>query len=160
VVPGTVARQLLVPAVIAVFFRFVRDPSRRLGLPIAAASMGLAFVHPTYALFLAIPLAGFVVARFALARVDARAGVAGLGAMLIPTALVFWCLLPLVRETKSHDPSAAEKTRALLQYGAQLDVFSPNRYRLAPEVVARGGAVAVAALVLVPLAGVAARRRW
>ena len=160
VVPGTVARQLLVPTVIALFFWFVREPSWQLGLTLAAGSLALAFVHPTYALFLAIPLAGFVVARFALARVDARVGIAGLAGLLVPTALVFWWLLPIVRETASHNPSAAEKARALLQYGGQLDVFSPNRYRLAPEVVARGGAVAVAALVLVPLAGLAARRRW
>jgi hypothetical protein len=159
-VPGTVARQLLVPAVLALFFRFVRDPSWQLGLTLAACSMDLAFVHPTYALFLAIPLGGFVVARFALARVDLRAGIAGLGALLVPTALVFWWLLPIVRETASHNPSAAEKARALAQYHAQLDVFSASRYRLAPEIVARGGAVAVAALVLVPLAGLAARRRW
>src|SRR5207247_4155962 len=35
-----------------------------------------------------------------------------------------------------------------------------DRYRLAPEVLGRGGAVAVAALLLVPLAGLAAGRRW
>jgi hypothetical protein len=111
-------------------------------------------------LFLAIPLAGFVVARFALARVDAAAGTAGLAALLVPAGLVFLWLLPIVRETKSHNPSAAERAAGLLQYKDQLDVFSPSRYRLAPEVVARGGAVAIAALVLVPLAALAARRRW
>jgi hypothetical protein len=41
-----------------------------------------------------------------------------------------------------------------------LDVDSLHRYALRPEVVSRGGAVAVAALVLVPLAALAARQRW
>jgi hypothetical protein len=39
-------------------------------------------------------------------------------------------------------------------------VHSQSSYALAPGVVARTGAIAVAALVLVPLAGFAARRRW
>src|SRR5207237_46532 len=37
---------------------------------------------------------------------------------------------------------------------------SLHHFRLAPEVFGRTGAVAVAALVLVPLAGLAGRRRW
>src|SRR6266849_1972958 len=68
--PGTVARQLLVPAVIALFFRFVRAPTRPVALTLAAAGMDLAFVHPTYALFVAIPLLGFGLVR-ALAGADA-----------------------------------------------------------------------------------------
>ena len=39
-------------------------------------------------------------------------------------------------------------------------MHSPKSYALAPGVVSRTGAIAVAALVLVPLAGLAARRRW
>jgi hypothetical protein len=53
-----------------------------------------------------------------------------------------------------------ELARALRSYGHQLDVGSETSYRLAPEVISRGGAVAVAALALVPLAVPAARRRW
>ncbi len=53
-----------------------------------------------------------------------------------------------------------EKARALRHYGEQLDIWSPDRYRLAPEVLGRGGAIAVAALVFVPLAAFAAPRRW
>jgi hypothetical protein len=43
---------------------------------------------------------------------------------------------------------------------SELDVFSLHRYRLSPEVLSRGGAVAIAALALVPLAFLAAKRRW
>ena len=45
-------------------------------------------------------------------------------------------------------------------YTGQLDVFSDGSYRLAPEVFGRSGAVAVAALFAVPLAALAAKRRW
>ena len=50
--------------------------------------------------------------------------------------------------------------RALEHYKGQLDVFSDGSYRLAPEVLGRSGALAVAALLSVPLAVLAARRRW
>src|SRR5439155_13879109 len=45
-------------------------------------------------------------------------------------------------------------------YKGQLDVFSGGSYRLAPEVLGRSGAIAVLALVAVPLALLAAKRRW
>ena len=69
-------------------------------------------------------------------------------------------LLPVVRETASVDPDPAERLRAVQKYGAQLDVDSVTSFALAPEMLGRAGAVAVAALLLVPLAGLAARRRW
>lgn len=158
--PATAARQLLVPAVIALFFRFVREPSRRLALTLAAAGMGLAFVHPTYALFVALPLAGFGLARLLVAGKDARRSAGGLLAFGAPVLLVFAWLEPIVAETRSHNPSASERARALAQYATDLVVHSPGSYHLAPGVVGRTGAVAVAALVLTPLAGLAARRRW
>ena len=46
------------------------------------------------------------------------------------------------------------------QYATQLVVSSPDSFHLAPQVLARSGAVAVAGLALVPLAALAARRRW
>jgi hypothetical protein len=158
--PGTVARQLLVPAVLAAFFAFVREPSWSLAATVAVASLDLTFVHPTHAVFIGLPLLGFVVARIALVRRDVRAGVAALVAFAAPAGLVLLWLSPIVAETASHNPGLAEKKRALVQYASQLVVFSPDRYHLKPEVFARTGAVAVAALVLVPLAAAAARRRW
>jgi hypothetical protein len=158
--PGTVARQLLVPAVIALFFRYVREPSWPVGLTLAAAGMDLAFIHPTYALFVAIPLVGFALARALIAGVDARRSALGLGFFGAPVLLVFVWLLPLVRETVSHSPAAVERARGLKQYATDLVVHSQTSFALSPGVVARTGAIAVAALVLVPLAGLAARRRW
>src|SRR5205823_5585450 len=52
------------------------------------------------------------------------------------------------------------QARGLKHYAGQVDVFSLHSFRLAPEVFGRTGAVAVAALVLVPFAALAARRRW
>ena len=57
-------------------------------------------------------------------------------------------------------PDADELQRAFEQYGSQLVVRSDTSYNLAPEVFTRAGAVAIAALLLIPLAGFAARRRW
>jgi hypothetical protein len=158
--PGTVARQLLVPAVIALFFRFVRGPSWQGALTLGAVGLDLAFVHPTYALFIAIPLAGFALARALIAGVDVRRSAGGLLAFGTPVLLVFAWLLPIVRETRSVNPAGPELARGLKQYATDLVVHSTTSYHLAPGVVARTGAIAVAALVLVPVAAFAARRRW
>jgi hypothetical protein len=155
--PGTVARQLLIPAATALFFAFVRAPSWPVGLTLAAIGMDLAFVHPTYALFLAIPLVGYVLVR---ARRDAGRNVVALCAYGLPALLVFAWLEPIVSETLSHNPSAAEKAQQLRHYAGDLVVHAQGTFHLAPGMVSRGGAIAVAALVLVPLAGLASRRRW
>jgi hypothetical protein len=158
--PGTAARQLLVPAVIALFFSFVRRPSPPAALTLAAAGMDLAFVHPTYAIFVAIPLVGFAVVRVLVSGTDARGSAAGLLSFGVPAVLVFVWLAPLVSETRSHDPNAVEKARALRTYATDLVVSSPSSYHLAPGLVGRTGAIAIAALALTPLAAPAARRRW
>lgn len=159
--PGTASRQLLVPAALALFFVCLRDPRPAMFAALAATALGISLVHPTYALFLWIPLAGFVVVRAALARgEDLKAGAAGLAALALPWIGVMLWLLPVIRDTASHDPSAVERLRALARYAGQLDVSSLSSYHLAPEILARTGAVAVAALAAVPLAALAARRRW
>ena len=153
--PGTASRQLLVPAAFALFFLWLASRRRADLAALAAAFGALALVHPTYALFALLPLAGY-----ALVRVQEwRATGLGLAAAIAPTALAFLWLLPLVRDTASHDPNAAEKARALNHYRQLLVIHSPDSYRLVADVVGRTGAVAVAALALVPLAGLAVRRR-
>jgi hypothetical protein len=158
--PATASRQLLVPAVIALFFSHVAERSWAGLATLAVASGALALVHPTYAVFLLVPLGGYVVARAALARAEVVEGLAAVAAVLLPAAAVALWIRPLARETASVNPSATELSRALEHYKGQLDVFSDGSYRLAPEVVGRAGAVAVLALFAVPLAGLAARRRW
>jgi hypothetical protein len=158
--PGSTARQLLVPAVIALYFRFVRDPNWPVALTLAVAGMDLAFVHPTYALFIAIPLVGFALVRVLATSEDLRSGVSGLFAFGLPALAVFAWLAPIVAETRSHNPTAADKATAFAQYSSDLAVSSASSYHLQPGLFARTGAIAVAALVLTPLAALAARRRW
>ena len=159
--PATASRQLLVPAVIALFFAYVARRRRgRLSPRWRSRSGALALVHPTYALFVLIPLVGYVVARLVLARTELAEGGLALAAVVVPAGAVALWLRPIARETVSVNPSESELTRALRHYANQLDVFSDGSYRLAPEVVGRAGAVAVLALFAVPLAVLAARRRW
>ena len=155
--PGSVTRQLLVPAVLALFFLFVRTPSWPLGLTLGAAGMDLAFIHPTYALFLALPLLGYTVVR---AGRDVRANLIALAAYGLPAVLVFAWLEPIVKETRSHNPTSAERASQLKHYAHDLVVHSQHTFHLSPSMASRAGAIAVAGLVLVPLAGLASRRRW
>ena len=161
--PATASRQLLVPAALTLIFLAVRAPGRRAWASVAAAAFALAVAHPTYALFLLVPLAGFLVARWLLTRRDVRELGLALAAFALPTAAVAAVLYPIARTTASYMPGEETSLGArhgVLRYAGQLDVFSDGSFRLAPELLARTGAIAVAALVLVPLAGLAGRRRW
>lgn len=146
--PGTAARQILVPAAIALFFT-----SRP--LETAAVFGALTLMHPTYSLFLLIALAGYAVLRLHEWRKWAPVTVAA----LVPSGLALLWLKPIVDETISHNPGPNEVARAIAQYGTELVVTNNRHYRLAPEVFGRSGAVAVAGLILLPLAGLAVRRR-
>jgi hypothetical protein len=81
-------------------------------------------------------------------------------AAAVPVAAVLLWLRPLVNETRAHNPSDVERLRGLEQYADQLVISGPHHFRLAPEVLGRTGAVAVAALFLLPLTALAIRRRW
>jgi hypothetical protein len=158
--PGTAVRQLLAPAAIALFFVAVREGGWRPYLTLAALAGASALVHPAFTAFMLLPLGGYAVARTMLVRGrDLRETAAALAAFALPLAGVLAWLRPLVRETAAVSPSAAERTRALHQYRDQLVVHGDS-YRLSADVIARGGAVAVAALVSVPLAVLAPTRRW
>ena len=158
--PATSSRQLLVPAALALALETVRRPSRGLVASTAAAGLVLAVVHPTYAIFLWIPFVGFLAVRALWARADVRSGLVALGALVVPAALFMLWLLPIVRDTRSVSPDQDEVRRAFDQYEGQLDVRSDTVYSLAAEVFTRSGAVAIAALLLISLAGFAPRRRW
>jgi hypothetical protein len=150
--PASVGRVLLAPALLALVFAAMRrDGPRTLYASVAAAGLALAVVHPTYVLFVGLVLAGYLAVRprWRLA--------AALAAVAVPAGLFLLWLLPVVRDTIPHLPSAAERAGDFARYAAQLD-GDPESFRLAPRTISRGGAAAVAALLVIPLA-VFARRR-
>jgi hypothetical protein len=159
--PSTIATQLLLPAAVALFFVFVRKPAWPVAVMLAAASACLALVHPTYALFLAIPLGAYVVARALLTRgADYRNGLLGFAVFAVPMALAFAWLLPVIHQTIPVSPGPKQLAHNLHHYRVDLVVHSLSRYSLAPSRIDRNGAVAVAALALAPLALLARRQRW
>ncbi len=158
--PGTLDRHVLVAAALTLFFLFLRHPGWALGLSLAAIGVEVLLVHTSTAVFLGVPLLGFAVARVLLTRSDARSSATALAALFLPAGAALAWLLPLVRETKSYSPQRSELERAFAKYRGELDVDALHHYALRPEVVSRAGAVAVAGLVLVPLAAFAARQRW
>jgi len=159
--PASASRALILPALLALVFAYAREPSLPLLASVAVASTAMALVHPSYSVLLAIGLAGFLVVRAVLdARHDLRRIAAALAAILAPAGLVALWLLPVVRESASHSPSSGELRRAFTAYARELDVSGLHTYRLSPELYGRAGAIAVASLVLLPLALFAHRRLW
>lgn len=157
--PATSSRQILVPATVALALEVMRNPTRATVASAAAASFVLAVVHPSYAIFVWIPFAGFVAVRFFWERRDGRRGVRALIAIGVPVVVVAMALIPITRSTVSVAPDAAERLRGWKQYEGQLN-GTPDLFAVAPELFSRAGAVAVAALLLVPLTVFASRRRW
>jgi len=160
--PTTAARALIAPALLALVFSLAAGGRRRGVLSICAAALALALVHPTYAFFVTVPLTGFLVARAALATSRWREAVriaAALPAVVLPAGLYALWLRPIVEKTVSHEPGPAERARAISHYAGQIDVVG-GLLRLAPESISRGGAIAVAGLLAIPLAALAAPRRW
>jgi hypothetical protein len=159
--PATASRALLLPALLALVFAYVREPSFPLLASVAAASTAMTLVHPSHSVLLVVGVAGFLVVRALLdVRHDLPHIGAALAAILAPAGFVALWLLPVVRETASHSPSHSEVRRAFAAYAGELDVFGLHSYRLTPELFGRAGAVAVASLVLIPLAVFAHRRMW
>jgi hypothetical protein len=157
--PATTARQLLVPGLLALFFAQVRQPSAALLASTAAAAGTLALVHPTYALFVGIPLVGFCVVRALFVRRELRPSLAGITALVAPTAIALAWLRPVVEATTIHNPSGEEVRRAFAQYPGQL-AGGFHRYHVASSLYTRAGAVAVVGLLCIPLTAFAVRRRW
>ena len=157
--PATSSRQLLVPAALALAFAALRDPTKALLASVGVASLVLAVVHPTYAIFLWIPFAGFLAVRWAWRCEKFGSGSLTLAALVVPAGLFLAWLLPVVRKTASVSPDAHERARGFEHYAGQLN-GSADQFWVAPQVFGRSGAIAVAALLLIPFAVFASRRRW
>jgi hypothetical protein len=158
--PATASRALIVPALLALLFAYVRHPSWQLLGSVAAASLTMTLVHPSHAVLVALGLLGFLVARALLVRGDTGRIATGLAAVLAPAGAVVLWLRPLLDETVSRNPGPVELRRAFAMYRPELDVFGLHSYRMAPELFGRAGAIAVAVLALLPLAAFARRRLW
>jgi Family of unknown function (DUF6541) len=152
---------LLVPALLALVFSFVASGERGTLLAVAAAALVLAVVHPTYALFVLLPLAGFLGARAIAARSSGdpfRIAVA-IGAVGVAAGAFLIWLLPIANDTASYTPGERRRAQELFYYADRLDV-SGDSFRIDPSFLAAGGLAVVAALVAVPLALLDRRERW
>jgi hypothetical protein len=143
-------------------FSFVEAGQRRMLFPIGAAALALAVVHPTYALFVAVPLIGFLVVRAVIAREDAgdagRIGIA-LGALVVPAGAYLLWLLPVATDAAAYTPGERQRSQELGYYADRLDV-SGDSFRMDPGLLASGSVAVVAALIAIPLALFAWRARW
>jgi hypothetical protein len=150
--PGGAARLLLVPGLLALLFTYVTDGQRGALAGAAASGFALAVVHPTYVVFVALVFAGFLLARALVADgLEGRRLAIGLAAMLVPAGLFSLWLLQFAEEAAAQRPQ--------VRYAQQVETLSSGLH-LRPEQLAWGGGTKVAALVAVPLALLAARRRW
>ena len=154
--PATGAKQMLVPAAIALFFWCFETRSWALAAAVAAAFGELMLVHATYAVFALIPLVAFALVRFA----EWRAAAPALAAAAVPVLGALLWLRPLADESLGRNPTPAALAAGLQKYALELQVFSQHRFRIEPSLVSRSGPVAMAALLLVPFAALAFRRRW
>lgn len=149
--PGGAARLLLIPALLALVFAYVAEG----GLPLlgaaAASGFSLAVVHPSYVVFVALPVCGFLLARAILSDgADTGPLVAGLGAVVVPAGLFFAWLVQFLGDTGSRPP---------VRFTQQVEAIGTG-LQLRPEQMAWGGGIKVAAFVAVPLALLASGRRW
>ena len=65
----------------------------------------------------------------------------------------------MIADTASVSPDGGERERAFEKYAGQLD-GTVDHFWVTPELFVRTGAIALAALLLIPLAGLANARRW
>jgi uncharacterized protein DUF6541 len=150
--PGGAARLLLVPGLLALVFAFVAEGGRALLATVAAAALVLAVVHPSYVAFVALPLAGFVLARFILSdRAETRRLLTGFAAVVVPAGLFFVWLAQFLGDAGAQ--------RHPVRFTQQVEAVGSG-LQLRPEQMAWGGGVKVVALVAVPLALLAVGRRW
>ena len=154
------SRMLILPALLALVFAYAREPSWPSLASVAAAAGAMTLTHPPHSALVLVVLGGFLVARALLVRTDVVPLGAALLAVAVPTGAVALWLRPILHDTAAHNPGSKELRRAFASYPTELDVFGLHSYRLKPELFGRGGAVAVAALVLLPLALFARRRLW
>lgn len=160
--PQAASHLLLVPALIALVFAFLRDGGGVVLLCAGAAAGALTLVHPTYTPFVAMILVGFLLARLVLVRgwepLLTRTSVA-LGAITAPLVLFLVLFYPVIRNSSSVTPSTSLRDEELANFGGLVTKLGPW-FGMSPDAIARAGPVVVAGLLAVPLAAFASRRLW
>ena len=66
IAPGSVTRVVLVPALLALLFAYLREREWRLLVPLGAASLAVVVIHSSYIVLVAVPIAGFALLLVAL----------------------------------------------------------------------------------------------
>ncbi|MGI9659627.1 MAG: hypothetical protein ACR2OD_12015, partial [Gaiellaceae bacterium] len=147
---------------LALVFAYLREPRRSLLPSIALGALALTIIHGSYMIFVCLLIGGYAVARIVTERrasfPDLRRVAAVFVALLVPFAAFVGWLVPVLRETASVRPDAAETARALERYAAAL-VVDGDSYRLGADTIVRGGVIAIVAFLVVPLFVLAMRRR-
>jgi hypothetical protein len=152
--PGYISIFLLWPVVIERTFTYLREGGREPLLTAAAASFVVSAIHPSYVPFMILLPAVFLVARTVMARhrQDLRRLGAMLAAVTVPFLLFLLWLFPVA------DSASATVEGGTMHFSTLLNT-NGDLISLKPEFVTRGGAAAVAGLLLVPLLGAAVRTR-
>ena len=161
--PASFTRAVLVPALLAFLFAYLRERDRRA----APAARGLAHWPSSSSIR---PTSCSSPFRSPGSRCSPSRS-CGPGARPSPVSqppsrsysstvgLFLAWLQPTIASTESFRPAQNEVQRALGHYGDQLEVRGSN-YRLAPDVLTRAGPVVIAGFLLLPLAAVGVRRRY
>ena len=160
--PEAAARVLLVPALLALVFVFVRDRSWAALASVGAASFVLTVMHPNYTPYTGLLLVGCLCARLCVLRCVGEQGVAlavALGALALTSAAFVALLWPSVSTAPPITASTADTARDIANYPGFFE-GGPESFRVDPEAIARRGGLAIAALFAIPLAATAGRRLW
>ena len=160
--PAAAARLLLVPALLALVFAYLREPRRALLPALMLGALSLTIVHGSYMVFVCLLIGGYAAARLITERreslPDLRRVATIFIALLVPFAAFLVWLAPVLRETASVRPDASEAERALERYAEAL-VVNGDWFRLSSDSVARGGVVAIVAFLALGVFVLAMRRR-
>src|SRR6185503_213600 len=153
--PGYICIFLFWPLIVERTFTYLREGGREPLWTAAAASFAVSAIHPSYSPFMILLIGAFLVARFVMAR-DRRDDLRRLGLMLGAVTVPF--LLFLVWLFPAADSSASTVSRASEHFVTIVNM-NGGQVSMRADWLTRGGPIAIAALVCIPLAAAATRTR-
>jgi hypothetical protein len=152
--PGYIAIFLFWPLIVERTFVFLREGGREPLLTVAASSFVVAAVHPSYGPFVILLIGAFVLTQSLTSREhrDFRRSAEVFGAVTLPFLAFLAWLYPIANSASATVEGGSNHFGSLVDRSGAL-------VNMKPEWVTRGGAVAIAALLFVPLASAATRTR-